>query len=234
MRTVPAPIPGIPYPAQHLPALNQISPAVIEAVARDGMPFDSGKFDLGKVSPELDRALFFFYWVTDSNEVTDHLNLALWDLRCLPENHVLLDGAPHKRYELLIRLYFHEFYRLREIFNAHVKQAARLGWIEKADIKLARDAFHGTFEQAIDLRNNLVHGRLTWTGKEHFDLTMVAAAWETGKRLVDRETGQAKTFREVLLPVCERMSSLLEIEGVRASQTLGTFIDEFVLLASEV
>ncbi|WP_052494138.1 replication endonuclease [Nitrosospira sp. NpAV] len=107
----------ISYPTEHLGSLKRAMPLIMAAIERDGLPIESGLIDLGAVDKGLDVALFFFYWVSETNEIIENINAVLTDMRELPTNYAFLRGSPKTRYYLLVRTFFYEFYRFREIYH---------------------------------------------------------------------------------------------------------------------
>lgn len=124
----------IPYPDEHREALKRIGPLLIEATKRDGLPFESGQFDLGRLEKGLRLPLFFFYWTAESNDVIANLNMILADLRELPKKYALMPGSSRGRFYLSVRTYFYEFYRLREIFNHATKELLVGGYLNKSEV----------------------------------------------------------------------------------------------------
>jgi len=217
-------IEDIPYPQDHLEDLKRLVPLVIETMERDGLPIESGSFNIGRVDESLDVALFFFRWVAENNKLIENLNMVLSDMRALPTDYVLLNGSPKTRYYLLVRTYFNEFYRFRDIHSQIVKAAADRGYIERDEVPLARKAFHDAFEGTIALRNNLVHGSPTWKGQKHFDLNLVGGALELGFALKDIETGEIWKISDVLKDVCNHTADGLRDEGNRMSSLLKNLV----------
>jgi len=227
-------IPEVSYPDEHLEDLKRAGPLMIAAMERDGLPIESGSINLGKVDQTLDVALFFFYWISNVNQIIENLNFVLADMRMLPTNYALLKGSPKTRYYLLVRMYFYEFYRFREIHNQIVKVAANRGYIERDEVPGVRNAFHNAFENTIELRNNLVHGSPVWKGKRHFDLNLVASAWERGLALQDRETGEIWDIGTVLQDICQHTGDSLRNEGIRMSKLLHDFVRIYVDIIAKV
>jgi hypothetical protein len=206
----------------------------VAAIKRDGLPIESGLFNIGKVDKELDVALFFVYWIVEVNNIIDNLNIVLIDMRGLPDNYVLLKGSPEKRYDLLVRTYFHEFYRFRESFNRVVKAAANRCYIQPHEVPEAREAFHEVFEDTIRIRNNLVHGNVFWKGEKHLDLSLLSSHREKGFALQHRETGEIWEIGPVLQDICEDTADILRDEGNRMSKVLQALVRELVDVIAKV
>lgn len=217
-------IPQIPYPKKHLANLKRMTPLIIAGMERDGLPIGTGEIDLGKLDAKLDVAYFFFMWISETNEVIDHLNLVLRDLRALPRNFALLGGSPWTRYELLVRTFFHEFYRFREVLSTVLSAVAKRGHITKEELALARDAFHRAIEDTIELRNGLVHQDVRWKGKGHFELNFASMLHAQGMTALHKRTGKAMTPELALSRVCGPTSNVLLREGKRAARLSRAFI----------
>lgn len=224
----------VPFPSEHLDDLRRAGPLMISAMERDGLPIDTGSINIGEVDQELDHALFFFYWIADNNQVIENLNLVLADMRSLPTKHLLLSGSPRARYYLLVRTFFYEFYRFREIHHQIVKVAASRGYVDKRDVSSIRKTFHDAFETTIKLRNTLVHGSLVWKGKNHFDLNLVGDAWERGQALQDSKTGDIWDIGDVLEDICTSTADTLANEGNRMSFLLQNLVRIYVDVVSKV
>jgi hypothetical protein len=227
-------IPRVPYPPEHLEDLKRLGPLLIVSMERDGLPIDSGSIRLGKLDPKLDIAYFYFGWVSECNGVIENLNLALNDLRALPKNFATLGGSPWSRYELLVRLFFHEFYRLREIFNTVMSSCVKRGYLTKSELAIVRDAFHGVIEEAIELRNSVVHGRPTWRGQAHFDLNLASTVHNTGRSLVHAETGENFSIEAALESACIKIVDPLREEGERASLIMNAFVRDTVAITGQI
>ena len=222
----------IEFPPEHLDALKRITPLVIAGMERDGLPIESGVINIGRLDPELDLAYFFFGWISECNSVIENLNLTLKDLHSLPILYRALGGSPWSRYELLVRVYFHEFYRFRELLNAVLSASVKRGYITKNDQVLARDAFHSAIEGTIELRNSLVHGHPTWHGQEHFDLNLVSMAHVRGYRLVHKGTSEELNIEVALRGACSKSATALKTEGCKVVELMNAFVRDFVLLTS--
>lgn len=223
----------VSYPEEHLEDLKRAIPLILAAIERDGLPIEGGLIDIGKIDGGLDVAMFFLRWIEQVNEIIENLNAVLTDMRDLPTNYIFLKGSPKTRFYLLVRTYFYEFYRFRETYNQVVKAAAERGYIERNEVAGVRQALHDAFEEAIELRNNLVHGIPIWKGQRHFDLTLLATAQNSGFALRHRETGETWGFGDVLQDICPNTADILGDEGNRMSKVLQALVRAFVNLAAK-
>lgn len=215
------------YPKRYLDDLKHVGPLLISSMERDGLPIESGSINIGEVEPRVDIALFFFHWISEINSVIENINIAVADLKVLHNNYIFLDGCPEARYHLLVRTYFHEFYRFREIYSQIVKAAADRSYIQKEEISGLRKSFHEAFKETIELRNSLVHGAPLYKGKKHFDLNLVVSCWKRGMELKDPKTGEVFELRDALEIICQSSTKTLIEEGNRMSNLMQNLVDIF-------
>lgn len=225
-------IPEVPYPPEHLEDLKRLGPLLIASMERDGLPIESGSIKLGKLDPKLDVAYFYFFWVAECNGIIENLNLTLNDLRSLPKIFSILGGSPWSRYELLVRVFFHEFYRVRELFNAVMSACVKRGYITKSELAIVREAFHGAIEETIKLRNSVVHGRPNWGGQAHFDLNLASTLQNRGERMVQQETGEEFNVEAALENACVKVAAALQAEGEKVSAIMNAFVRDTVKITS--
>lgn len=218
----------VQYPEVFLPALKDANSLLVESVQRDGLPIDSGIFDIGIIDKPVDTALFFIRWIGATNEIINYLNILIADMRELPSMFPVLAGSPRDRFYLLVATYFHEFYRFRETHNQVVKAAAHRGFIKHEDIKVFRQRFHDAFAPTIELRNSLVHGAPVWTGKRHFDLIFLNLALECGYEMRDKETGKVWDIRSVLSEICFHTADVFRDEGNRMAAVQKSLVECYV------
>jgi hypothetical protein len=227
-------IPDVPFPPEYLEDLKGLGPLLIASMERDGLPIESGSINLGRLEPRLDLAYFYFMWVSECNDVIENLNLTLRDIRQLPRIFSILGGSPWTRYELLVRVFFHEFYRLREIFNSVMSACVKRGVMGKEELPVVREAFHAAIQGTIELRNSLVHGRPTWRGQAHFDLNLTSMVHNMGKRLVHQENGKEFSVEAALEQACAKVAETLQREGANASAIMDAFVRDTVHITNEV
>jgi hypothetical protein len=221
----------VEFPGEFLPALHDISTLCVESIHRDGAPIETGEFDLRTVSESVSTALFFLKWVSSTNQIIGNLNIVIADMRALPIMFRAMAGMPHDRFYLLVLTYFHEFYRFRELYGRTIKVAAHRDYIQSRYVKTARQEFHDAFGPTIELRNSLVHGSPIWSGKRHFDLQFIGGAWEVGRELRDKETGQIWEMRDVLQEICQHTADAFRDEGNRMSSVKEKLVKAYVSLA---
>jgi len=232
-RSVPASVSEISFPEEYLPALKQAPDLILESYKQHGPPIESGIVSIENDDPSFKMAMFLFHWVSETNDIIDNLNLILSDLRDLPNDHVIIKGSPAKRFYLLLRTFFHEFYRFRETFNNFVKVAANCGHLNSEDVKPLRESFHNAFDGAINIRNTLVHDSPVWKGHDHFELSLFASAWELDMQMVWRETGETRDISYALSRICPKTADELQGEAIRVSKLTTLVIHTIATAAHE-
>lgn len=225
-----SPIPDVPYPPEHLEDLKKLGPLMIASMEKEGLPKHSGQINLGPLEPEVDLAYFYFMWTSEANTVVAHLNMVINDLRSLHKNFETLGGSPWTRYELLMRTYFHEFYRMREILGTFLSAMKDRGHITKQEVKEARDAFHEAIKHKVELRNAVVHGRPRFTGEEHFNLNLTSIVHNRGQALAKRGTEEVFSVANALQAAGGKAADVLEKNGKEVVQLMSVLVAESVAI----
>jgi len=132
----------------------------------------------------------------------------------------------------LVRLFFHEFYRLREIFNTVMSSCVKRGYIEKKELAVAREAFYGVIEQTIELRNSVVHGSPSWQGQAHFDLHLTSIFYCRGEVLAHKQTGEKLSVSAALESACSKAVATLQEEAEQASKVMNAFVRDMVAITA--
>jgi len=187
---------------------------------------EKGEINFGKSLKKIDKITFFYLnWIADINEVIENLNLIIGDLRLLGKSHIMFIGSPRIRFYLLLRLFFYEFYRFREIFNSNIKVFEIMGYINKEGILSIRKNFNEEFKTSISIRHNLVHKDINWKGQEHFDMQLISIAKDSGFMIIDKKTGEEIPVKKILEPLCIKYSDIFLVEGQRMSKILQYIIN---------
>jgi hypothetical protein len=132
-----------------------------------------------------------------------------------------------------VRLFFHEFYRLREIFSTITSVAEKRGFITKEERADSRQVFHESIDQIIELRNTMVHGTALWSGQEHFDLNLIALAHKRGQRVVDDKTGREFSVEMALEKACTKSADTLQMYGQLISELMNLFVRGVVTVTAK-
>jgi len=215
----------VQFPNGYLSASDKLHYVLVEAMKRDGVPIDTGVVRLGSLSEDLQLALFFLGWTSDFNEIVHGLNYALTDLDDLGRYHPVTKGEPRQRFEIMNRLYFHEFYRSREVFGRAMASLKRAGYMSVDDLRGMREIFNEAFSHTIQLRNQFVHGSVNWVGRDYLDLVFLEANKMRGYALQDRQTGALMSEQEILRRLCAEACAMLGTEGQRLSEVMQRIID---------
>jgi hypothetical protein len=212
------------FPEELQPAMSELAQHMAARATLTDL-LESGAIDPGVLSDRLSRAYFTFQFIAELNEVIENLNLIVMDIGDLPTRHVLWRGSAYARFHLLLRSYFHEFYRLREIVSRLLKKAKKRGYIDREDVRFTQETLRAAIGDAIWLRNLLVHGSPTWKGQLHFDLNVLHAAHSAGGAIKMNDTGEVRQVKDGLAPICAHYEELLATEGNRASAILQKIAD---------
>ncbi|WP_027854976.1 hypothetical protein [Marinobacterium litorale] len=223
-------IPNVEFPISYMPILKTFSSKIVEAVERDGPPIETGAIDIGGLNENEKLVYLFFFWINSTNSSIDNMNIVLADLSQLGENYLAFRGPPRVRFYLLIKTFFNEVYRLRDILNQFLSGLNKLGKIEKAEIKGAREAFSVIFDASVDIRNSMVHGHPGWSGKGHFDMNFVLGSAEIGVAFKDKKTGKVWKIQDVLKENVEVFLKAMIEEGL----CIQRFLSKFSETASEM
>lgn len=203
-----------------------------ESIERDGAPIHN-RISLGKLNEEERLTYIIIWWCSEINEIIDNLNIVLEDMRTLSETHYAFKGSPQVRFYLLVRTFFYECYRVREVFS-QVLHALRLNKkMSKAGVSLIRKEFHEKFSGVINIRNHLVHGFADWKGKESLDLMLVSVGLEIGKAFRDVQTQKIIGIQDALRNIGAAYLPHLHVEGERVRELMQLLINEFVRVSKE-
>lgn len=179
------------------------------------------RYETGHLPPlKLDKynqALFdTFHWIEDTNEIFKNIELILDDLALYskPQNSAFyfMPGDKTTRYFLLIRTFFYEFYRVKEIFSLFLAKMKKVKVFSKAEVEEARTEFHKAFEHAFELRNQMVHRRFIWGGQKHCCLVTVRACESFGYCMENMDTGELVQADNLLAELVAEWSEQLSSE----------------------
>ena len=191
-------IPHLEYPKDYKPLLTTFPGKMLKSVKEYGLPIESGAIRLEKLNQDEQLVYQFFIWHFFTNESIDNMNLVLSDIDQLGKHYMLFRGSPKVRFFLLIKTFFNEIYRIRDMLNRFFSWLYKLGEIEKKELKNIRKDVSEVFDKSVEIRNLLIHSHPIWRGREHFDMNLVLGAAETGHALVNKETGELWDIQEVL------------------------------------
>ncbi|EIV1855642.1 hypothetical protein ACWOGY_004242 [Vibrio vulnificus] len=160
------------------------------------------EFDLSGIAIESKEEFFLFTiftWVTNTNEILSGLNIVIYEIDNFPSNyHSHRYGSIVSRFELLVRMFFHEFYRLREINAIILSALVRQEVIDKTISNQVKQTFHDAFEQVIKIRNKMVHDKIEWESKDHQILAMYDLMTDAGFEMKYLDSGKSLDIGSVL------------------------------------
>lgn len=173
-----------------------------------------------KIPTRLRLAHSFFYWVTDLNGVIRNLNIVLQDLRLLATKAQIYRSNQIERIYLLVRLFFYEIFRLREIHSSFIKDLFKQGLIYRDEQDSLRVGLHERLENLIETRNRLVHSKVIWVGKEHLKLTVIRMLANSKDDKLNDQCSIGISLRDALMNCYNRWVPDLFEEGCHASSIL--------------
>lgn len=171
--------------------------------------------------PELD-AISDLYWetfglITGINEVIEHLNLVILELSSLVEYPELwrlkAKGRIRSKYTLMVRTFFYELFRAKEIHNKYLKYLVKKKLLRKPDIQEYKDDFAIVFEDFIEIRNKMVHGNFAIPGKDYMFLWMTEFASENSFAIGSKETGEIITTAKALKETFKEFEAIAQPVG---------------------
>ncbi|WP_341232502.1 hypothetical protein [uncultured Methylophaga sp.] len=216
-------IESLTFPKELVSVLSGFNNKILSSLENDGTPIESGIFSIGKLEGDDLFVYTIFIWCTSINEIIDSLNLVINDLISLPDNYLKWSGAPETRIYLLVRTYFNEFFRSREVFTEILHGLKSQGKLTKEEVKSIKSSYHIAVEGMIATRNRFVHSSPGWKGKDHFDLVLVEANREKGMSLASEE------IRDILNNNCQRFIPIFYSEGMRMRDLMQKFMNDMVL-----
>jgi hypothetical protein len=222
-------IPQIAYPKELRFELQEINDRIVTSLKKEGTgSIEAGQgIPLGPLPRRLDVMFTFFLWIADTNEILDNLNITLSDFRALAEQCLLFSNH-RKRVYLILRTFFYEFFRAKEVFNKFTKELLRLGLLQKGDVSPLRAEFAKAFKAVISVRNQLVHARFGWPERENVDLIIVSAANEFGCSVVKKDYEREFQMREALISLYNKYVPTLTAEAMVLSKTVQNMVDHIM------
>lgn len=214
------------FPEAMKPQMQLLINSMVSAIRSGGLSMEKGTIDLGPLPSHLRFPFFITRWFCQFDEIFQNLNLTLLDLEGLHLNYLFLAASPRQRFYLLVRTYFYEFYRAREVFNSGLKGLVEHGLADPGSIRETRKMFHEAFEPIIKIRNNMVHGLVHWPGHANSMLNHIGGAWEQGFAVHDIQSGQQIELTSVIKTVSNEYLPLLIDEANRLSTVLQTILNE--------
>jgi hypothetical protein len=137
------------------PFVEKLCATLLDAARAGGIDDDGINF--GGV-PDHWRPAYIVHLATATfSEIVEHLDIVLLDLRALGDNVATFQGTPDHRYRLLLRTFFHEYFRFRECLRMIIKALQRAGIVSPEAAREMREKFDAFFRPMVQVRNELVH-----------------------------------------------------------------------------
>ena len=144
-------IPKIENPKEVVESMKKFSPYFKKAAEgkKKGLRFGDGEIKIGELPRNILLSLQLFLWICRTNEMIENLNLILHDLELLRRKPHDLTGSQRVRYFLLLRIFFYEFFRVKEISNFYLKRLKKLGVMEHEDFSKIKSHIYELFEETL-------------------------------------------------------------------------------------
>lgn len=190
-------------PEELVEALKRVNDIIIKSYQeKQDWDFRSGylpPMDLSKKDE-----LFFetFKWLVDTNQIIENIKIVFSDLSLYKDKKLLvlrlLGGDKKDRFYLLVRTFFYEFFRIKEVFSLYLNFLRKNKLITKKEATEISLDFYKDYEIIFNLRNSLVHQRHVWRGEDHHNYFLTTAGESIGLVLEHRETGEIINSSEVV------------------------------------
>jgi hypothetical protein len=191
--------------------------------------YNNGNIKLNQASPELKIKLHFVTFINSIEEILGSFNLIISDLNILKTCPYYFQDPPFKRFYLIIRTFFYEFYRIKEKQKFFLIALEKEHYIEKDKVMKIKKLFFSLFQETLELRNNLVHHNVSWIN-EHIELTLLYLAEETGHRIYKEDTKEEVTWESELPSFCEYYQKLFYEQGEKVKEHVETVINALIKL----
>lgn len=132
----------IEFPDYLKPSIISLRDKMLQAVKNGKMDIETGEINWGKLEEDLSLPYGLLIWITETNDVLDNLNMILDDMETLKNSITMFRGSFQRRFYLLVRTFFYEFYRIKDIFNLFMKGLVKRGIINKKNADQLKEAFY--------------------------------------------------------------------------------------------
>lgn len=224
-------------------AINKVKmPDRLAAEGREAL-----KALLGKKSSEATHAgkvaCDLTLWNFQLNECISIFNMILDDLKLLGLNKDTLSGSCQTRIKFLIRSFFSESYRFREIFFEMLSSLKKDKLIDRSAILTIKETFLTVFDDILKLRNLMTHQAFDWNDElislgpacmlDEIGITRRSLTEKENEEEQDRVKKVTKEVRERLLPVGTALSEFFSFFIVALESVIfdnRSFIDVWIQL----
>jgi hypothetical protein len=221
-------IPDIIFPKEFIPSIKNLK-KYIRIEKHDGLNLNLLSISTKNMPTNIHLHYLLFSWIAALNCIVENLNLILSDLNRLKGHSNLSPNSARVRYFLLIRTYFYEFFRIKEISNVYLKKFKQIRLIEKELIKTIKNDFHNIFKEVLVIRNNFIHKQVSPYG-EDLEFHYAASINECGFKIVDKKSGEETRWQDLLNKITKNNLEGLQFEGERMIIIMQKLIDYFSVL----
>ncbi|MCX5888401.1 MAG: hypothetical protein NTY36_02995 [Deltaproteobacteria bacterium] len=219
-------IPKLEYPKVILPILkSNIHNKIINGIKNGILDKESCSIPMDKLEKYELIPYWIFKWMADNCGVFDNLNMILCDLEILGNSMNSFKGSPRKRFYLLVRTYFSEFYRFKDIYSIFLNKLKHHGLIDKKAVTEAKKLFLDEFNIFMSIRNRLVHQSINWKGEPNFDLNLVGMSNELGYLVLDEKSGRLFELQDILRDITIIYIDILEQEAHKMRNIIQTLLN---------
>ena len=229
-------IPEIPYPDSLVKGLKEIAKKIKIDLKNKKIDLDPGYFPINIEELEFPHNIQFsmFEWITESNFILQNLNIILSDFKLLAEQPKYFAGNPTRRLILLIRTYFYEIFRLREVFAVYLKKLKKYKYLNIKDVHEFKYIFGEHFNRAINIRNRMVHESFHWAGKNFDAMFLADGLQQIGKVLVKEDSSKISSLKEKIKDVYNEVIPSLLVEGHYVAEYLKNVVESFSQIVREI
>jgi hypothetical protein len=143
------------------PVASEPTPEFVRTV------IETGKFpDAPSIPDACKRHHYISVFIDYLNDVIECMNIIIVDMDELWIFGLMQKGKPSNRLEMLVRNFYAEFYRGREIGRKVFGMFRRHGWASRDEVNCVNEMLDGCFKQFIDSRHAFAHGDAGLIGRE--------------------------------------------------------------------
>lgn len=175
-----------------------------------------------------------FVWVTESNTVFQNLNLVLNDMNTLAKQSYAFKGSPTVRLILLLRTFFYELFRLREIFTVFLKDLKDQNILSKAEVHELKREVGQHFDRTTKIRNRMVHEYFHWPSRNITEMHIVEGLKHFDKVWVKKDLNEIYTLEGKIRDVYNEMVPVLTVEGHYIYEYLKKFGNTFAASLKDI
>jgi hypothetical protein len=208
-------IPEVPLPKRVVKSLKVVNKILCQSLKNKPIDLNSGyiPFEIEKLKYPDNVNFLLFGWITESNDIFQNLNLVLDDINILAEHPKHYKGNSTVRLNLLLRTFFYELFRIREVFTVFLNNLKKFNFIDGKEVLNLKYAFGQRFDTAIKVRNKMVHEYFYWPSKNMTEMIMIDGLKEFGVIGVKNDLGKISTMEDKIKDIHNEFIPVLVVEG---------------------